>query len=278
MGEFDGKVVYITGIARGQGRKHAIRFAAEGAKIIGCDIADRPSDYVKYPVASSEDMAETEKLVAAAATEAGYDADALFARVGDVRDLAFQQQLVADGVAHFGGRLDAVVANAGICNWGRLWEIDEQQWDDTIEINLTGYWKTLRAAIPAMLEAGNGGSIVLVSSVAGLKAMPMQAPYSASKHGVVGLAQTAAKELGEYNIRVNTVHPYGVLTPMGGQDEDAMKVFNEMPQFGPHFAPILGMGMAKTDDISDTVLFLSSDRARTITATTFTVDMGATKV
>lgn len=271
MGEFDGKVVYITGIARGQGRKHAIRFAAEGARIIGCDIAAKPSRYIAYEPATADDMATTEQLVAEAGGE-------LFARIGDVRDLAFQQELVRDGVAHFGGRLDIVVANAGICNWGKVWEIDEEQWQDTIDINLTGYWKTLRASIPAMLEAGNGGVITLVSSVAGLKAMPVQAPYSASKHGVVGLAQTAAKELGEHNIRVNTIHPYGVLTPMGGQDEDAMKVFNEMPQFGPHFAPILGMGMAKTDDISDTVLFLSSERARTITATTFTVDMGATKV
>ena len=195
-----------------------------------------------------------------------------------MRDLAFQQQLVADGVAHFGGRLDIVVANAGICNWGTLWEMDEEQWNDTIDINLTGYWKTLKASIPHMLEAGNGGSITLLSSVAGLKSMPMQAGYSASKHGVVGLAQTAAKELGPHGIRVNTVHPYGVLTPMGGKDEGAHEVFNDMPEFLPHFEPILGMGMAKTDDIADSVLFLSSEQARTITGTTFTVDMGATKV
>lgn len=271
MGQFDGKVVYITGIARGQGRKYATRFAAEGARIIGCDLAAAASEYTRYPSSTPEDMAETERLVAEAGGE-------LFARVGDVRDLAFQQQLVADGVEHFGGRLDIVVANAGICNWGRLWEIDEQQWNDTIEVNLTGYWKTLKAAIPHMLAAGNGGSITLLSSVAGLKAMPVQAPYSASKHGVVGLAQTAAKELGQHGIRVNTVHPYGVLTPMGGKDEGAHEVFNTMPEFLPHFEPILGLGMAKTDDIADSVLFLSSEQARTITGTTFTVDMGATKV
>lgn len=129
-----------------------------------------------------------------------------------------------------------------------------------------------------MLEAGNGGSIILVSSVAGLKAMPVQSPYSASKHGVVGLAQTAAKELGEHKIRVNTIHPYGVLTPMGGEDPGAHDVFENMPQFLPHFTPILGMGMATTDDISDSVMFLASDASRTITASTFTVDMGAIKV
>jgi len=270
-GEFAGKVVYITGIARGQGRKHAIRFARAGAKVIGCDLAERPSEYVKYPVASREDLDETVRLVEAEGGE-------LHVEVGDVRDLAFQERLVREGVERFGGRLDVVVANAGICNWGKLWEIDEQQWQDTIDINLTGYWKTLKASIPHMLAAGNGGSIVLVSSVAGLKAMPMQSPYSASKHGVVGLAQTAAKELGEHGVRVNTIHPYGVLTPMGGEDPDALVVFEQMPQFAAHFTPILGMGMARTDDITDSVMFLASDASRTITASTFTVDMGAIKV
>ncbi|HHX84701.1 MAG TPA: mycofactocin-coupled SDR family oxidoreductase [Actinomycetales bacterium] len=271
MGDFDGKVVYITGVARGQGRKHAIRFAREGARIIGMDLCAAPSEYVKYPTTTEDDLAQTIEKVEAEGGE-------ILAEIGDVRDLAFQQDLVSRGVERFGGRLDVVVANAGICNWGKVWEIDEQQWQDTLDINLTGYWKTLKATIPHMLEAGNGGSILLVSSVAGLKAMPVQAPYSASKHGVVGLAQTAAKELGEHNIRVNTIHPYGVLTPMGGEDPDALEVFNTMPQFLPHFTPILGMGMAKTDDISDSVLFLASDAARTITASTFQVDMGAIRV
>src|SRR5699024_2503806 len=208
MGDFDGQVVYITGVARGQGRKHAIRFAREGAKIIGMDLCAAPSEYVRYPTATEEDLAATIEKVEAEGGE-------ILAEVGDVRDLAFQQDLVTRGVERFGGRLDVVIANAGICNWGRVWEIDEQQWQDTLDINLTGYWKTLKATIPHMLEADNGGSIILVSSVAGLKAMPVQSPYSASKHGVVGLAQTAAKELGEHRIRVNTIHPYGVLTPTG---------------------------------------------------------------
>ena len=271
MGEFDGKVVYITGVARGQGRKHAIRFAREGAKIIGMDLCASPSEYVKYPTTTPDDLAETIAKVEAEGGE-------ILAEVGDVRDLAFQQDLVTRGVERFGGRLDVVIANAGICNWGKVWEIDEAQWQDTLDINLTGYWKTLKASIPHMLEAANGGSIIMVSSVAGLKAMPIQSPYSASKHGVVGLAQTAAKELGEHNIRVNTIHPYGVLTPMGADDPDAHAVFSDMPQFLPHFTPILGMGMAKTDDISDSVMFLAGDASRTITASTFTVDMGAIKV
>ena len=271
MGDFDGKVVYITGIARGQGRKHAIRFAREGAKVIGMDLCASPSEYVRYPASTEDDLAQTVEKVEAEGGE-------ILAEVGDVRDLAFQQDLVARGVAKFGGRLDVVIANAGICNWGKVWEIDEQQWQDTIDVNLTGYWKTLKSTIPHMLAADNGGSIVLISSVAGLKAMPVQSPYSASKYGVVGLAQTTAKELGEHGIRVNTVHPYGVLTPMGGEDQGAHEVFSTMPQFGPHFAPILGMGMATTDDISDSVMFLASDASRTITASTFTVDMGAVKV
>lgn len=270
MGDFDGKVVYITGVARGQGRKHAIRFAREGAKIIGMDLCAQASEYVKYKPATPDDLAETIAKVEAEGGE-------ILAEVGDVRDLAFQQDLVTRGVEKFGG-LDVVIANAGICNWGKVWEIDEDQWQDTLDVNLTGYWKTLKATIPHMLEADNGGSIILVSSVAGLKAMPIQSPYSASKHGVVGLAQTAAKELGEHKIRVNTIHPYGVLTPMGADDPDAHAVFSDMPQFLPHFTPVLDMGMATTDDISDSVMFLASDASRTITASTFTVDMGAIKV
>ena len=270
-GAFAGRVVFITGIARGQGRKHAIRFAKEGADVIGLDLCGPASEYVGYPAATREDLDET---VARVEAEGGR----IHVEVGDVRDLEFQERVVREGVERFGGRLDVVVANAGICNWGKVWEIDERQWQDTLDVNLTGYWKTLKATIPVMLDAGNGGSIVLVSSVAGLKAMPVQAPYSASKHGVVGLAQTAAKELGEHDIRVNTVHPYGVLTPMGADDPGAHAVFSDMPQFLPHFTPILGMGMAKTDDISDSVLFLASDTARTITASTFTVDMGAIHV
>src|SRR5699024_23620 len=154
MGEFDGKVVFITGVARGQGRKHAIRFAREGAKIIGLDLCAAPSEHIKYPAATEADLATTIERVEA-------EGGAIFAEVGDVRDLAFQQDVVARVVERFGVRLDVVIANAGIGNWGKVWELDEQQWNDTIDINLTGYWKTLKASIPVMLEAGNGGSIIL---------------------------------------------------------------------------------------------------------------------
>ncbi|PXW35074.1 UNVERIFIED_CONTAM: SDR family mycofactocin-dependent oxidoreductase [Williamsia faeni] len=267
MGDFDGKVVYITGIARGQGRSHAIRFAEEGAAVIGLDVC-RSVTATGYPAATAEDLEETVRLVKAAG-------GSILARQADTRDLVAQQQLVADGVAQF-GRLDHVIANAGVLTWGGVADLSESQFTDVIDINVNGSWKTLKATIPAMIEAGNGGSIVIISSVAGIKAMPMQASYSASKHALVGLAHTTAKELGQHRIRVNTVHPYGVDTPMCIEDTDALAVF-EMPQYRAHFEPILS-GMAKSGDITDAVMYLCSKKARFITASSIEVDMGATKV
>lgn len=270
MGQFDGKVVYITGVARGQGRNHAVRFAREGASIIGLDIAARVADHTTYPPATEDDLAETVRLVEA-------EGGKILAREGDIRDLAGQQQLVADGVAQF-GRLDIVVANAGILTWAPVWEMTEEQFTDVIDVNLVGTWKTLRATIPAMLEAGNGGSITVISSVAGLKAMPLQASYSASKYGLRGLAQTAAKELGQHRIRVNTVHPYAVDTLMGVADTEAFKAF-ETPWAARHFPSLLDYHpVAALDEISDSVLFLSSDSAKAITGAEFQIDMGHSKV
>ncbi|MGB3696395.1 MAG: mycofactocin-coupled SDR family oxidoreductase [Gordonia sp. (in: high G+C Gram-positive bacteria)] len=266
MGQFDGQVVYITGIARGQGRNHALRFAREGASIIGMDIAGPVAEHMTYPSSTPDDLAETVRLV----EEAG---GKILARQGDTRDLAFQQQLVADGVELF-GRLDHVVANAGILTWGLTWELTEEQFTDVVDVNLVGTWKTLKAAIPAMLEARNGGSITIISSVAGLKAMPVQASYSASKFGLRGLAQTAAKELGPKRIRVNTVHPYAVHTPMGLEDSAAMKAFEE---YGMHFPSLLQhYPVASLDDLSDAVLYLST--AKSVTGAEFQIDMGHSKV
>ncbi|MFW0783971.1 mycofactocin-coupled SDR family oxidoreductase [Gordonia sp. CPCC 206044] len=270
MGQFDGKVVYITGIARGQGRNHAIRFAQEGASIIGLDVAGPIIDHATYPAATADDFAETIRLV----EEAG---GKILARQGDTRDLAFQQELVADGVRQF-GRLDHVVANAGVLTWGNTWELSEEQFSDVVEINLIGTWKTLRATIPTMIEAGNGGSILVVSSVAGLKAMPMQASYSASKFGLRGLTQTAAKELGQHHIRVNSIHPYAVDTPMGVADTEAHRIFG-IPWVTPHLTSMLDHHpVASVDEISDAVLFLSSDGAKAITGSEFQIDMGSSKV
>ena len=271
MGTFDGKVVYITGIARGQGRNHALRFAREGASVIGMDIAAPVADHTTYPSATEDDFAETVRLV----EEAG---GKILARIGDTRDLAFQEQLVADGVREFGGRLDVVVANAGILTWGMSWELSEEQFTDVVDVNLVGTWKTLRASIPAMLDARNGGSIIIISSVAGLKAMPVQSSYSASKHGLVGLAQSVAKELGPKRIRVNSVHPYAVDTPMGVADTEAFRVF-EMPWAQRHLASMMDhYPVATTDDISDAVLYLASDHAKAVTGSTFQIDMGHSHV
>lgn len=266
MGTFDGQVVYITGIARGQGRNHALRFAQEGASIIGMDIAGPVVDHTTYPAATPDDFAETIRLV----EEAG---GKILARRGDTRDLEFQQQLIADGVEQF-GRLDHVVANAGILSWGLTWELSEEQFTDVIDVNLVGTWKTLKAAIPAMLEAGNGGSITVISSVAGLKAMPVQAGYAASKFGLRGLAQTVAKELGEAKIRVNTVHPYAVNTPMGVQDTTAFKVFETHNR---HFPSLMDhYPVASVDDLTDAVIYLAT--AKAVTGAEFQIDMGSSKV
>lgn len=270
MGEFDGKVVFITGIARGQGRNHALRFVKEGASVIGVDVAKPVSQYVTYEQADEDDLAETVRLV----EEAG---GKILARVADVRDSAALQAVVDEGVEQF-GRLDIVVANAGICSWNLFWEMPDEQFEELIDINLTGVFKTLKAATPAMIEAGNGGSIIVVSSVAGLKAMPGQINYAAAKFGLVGITQAAAKELGEYRIRVNSIHPYGVNTPMG-TDLSVLKLFEKHPSWGPNFAPILTeKPIADPDDTSDAVLFLASDRAKTITGSQMALDQGNSKV
>lgn len=266
MGQFDGQVVYISGIARGQGRNHAVRFAREGASIIGIDVAGPVADHATYPPATADDLAET---IALAEAEGGQ----ILARQGDIRDLALQQELVAEGVERF-GRLDHVVANAGILTWGLTWELTEDQFTDVVDVNLVGTWKTLKATIPHLLKNPEGGSITIMSSVAGLKAMPAQASYSASKFGLRGLAQTAAKELGPNRIRVNTVHPYAVNTPMGIGDTEAMKAFET---WGMHFPSLLGhYPVASLDDLTDAVIYLTT--AKSVTGAEFQIDMGHSKV
>jgi len=172
-------VAFITGAARGQGRSHAVRLAREGADIIALDICAPASASLTYTPATREDLGETVRLVEGEGRKA-------LAREVDIRDDAALRQLVADGVEQF-GRLDIVVANAGVLGWGRVWELTDEQWDTVIGVNLTGTWRTLRATVSAMIEAGNGGSIVVVSSSAGLKATPGNGHYSASKYGLTAL-------------------------------------------------------------------------------------------
>lgn len=271
MGLLNGRVAFVTGVARAQGRTHAVRLAAEGAAIIGIDIAAPVSDHNGYPAATASDLAETEKLLADVGQP--YVVEAL-----DTRDAEAMTALLARAVPALGGRLDVVVANAGIVNWNRFWEMPEDQWQSMIDVNLTGVWKTMKAAVPHMLEAGNGGSIIATSSVAGIKSLPAQAHYSAAKHGVVGLVKSAAIELGEYGIRVNTIHPWGVNTPMT-QDTRMQEVLGAHPNYLVSFGSMLPqLPIADPDDISDAVVWLASDLSRTVTGAQIPVDMGATKV
>ncbi|MBA9005322.1 mycofactocin-coupled SDR family oxidoreductase [Thermomonospora cellulosilytica] len=265
MGRLTGKVAFITGAARGQGRAEAVRLAAEGADIIAIDLVDNPSPYVKYPPAAQADLDETAELV----REQGRR---VLARKADVRDLGELEAVVREGVSEF-GRLDIVVANAGIVNYGRTWELTEEQWQDVIDVNLTGVWKTVRATVPILVEQGQGGSVILISSVAGLKGLPFLAHYAASKHGVVGLAKTLANELGEHDIRVNTIHPHGVRTGM--TDGSMGDLLAGSPMLGPIYMPALPYQMVEPEDIANMVAFLASDEGKYITGSQMRVDLGA---
>ncbi|OBF04848.1 3-oxoacyl-[acyl-carrier-protein] reductase [Mycobacterium sp. ACS4054] len=269
-GSLQGRVAFITGAARAQGRSHAVRLAAEGADIIALDICASASKSLTYTPATPEDLAETVRLVEAQGRK-------VLAREADVRDDAALRQLVADGVEQF-GRLDIVVANAGVLSWGRVWELTDEQWDTVIGVNLTGTWRTLRATVPAMIEAGNGGSIVVVSSSAGLKATPGNGHYSASKHGLTALTNTLAIELGEYNIRVNSIHPYSVDTPMI-EPEAMMEIFARHPAFVHSFPPmpLQPNGFMSPDEVADVVAWLAGDGSGTVTGTQIPVDKGALK-
>ena len=157
--------------------------------------------------------------------------------------------------------------------------MSDDQWQTMIDVNLTGVWRTMKAAAPYMIDAGNGGSIIAISSVSGSKSLPGQAHYSAAKHGAVGLTKTAAIELGEYGIRVNSIHAWGVATPMAAEDANMAKLFTDHPNYGSSFASALsGLPLAEPDDISDGVVYLASDLSRAVTGTQLTIDMGATKV
>lgn len=272
MGLLDGRVAFVTGVARGMGRSHAVRLAREGASVIGIDVAAEVSSYCGYPPAAEEDLLETERLLKV-------EGQRCVIATADVRDSSALESVLSSGVAELGGRLDVVVANAGINNWSRFWEMPDEQWLTMIDVNLTGVWRTMKVAIPHMLSAGNGGSIITVSSVAGIKALPAQAHYTSAKHGVVGLTKAAAIELGEFGIRVNSVDPWGVATAMGTDDPTTEQMLTKHPNYVMSFGSVLpAVGMAEPDDISDAVVYLASDLSRAVTGTQLTVDMGATKV
>src|ERR1700751_5784771 len=195
-GRVEGKVAFITGAARGQGRSHAITLAREGADIIAVDLCAQIGS-VPSPMATPEALAPTVKEVQAAGRR-------IVATVADVRDYDALKEALDDGVAQL-GRLDIVSANAGITSYGRAHELPEQTWQDVIDVNLTGEWHAAKAAIPHLRAGGRGGSIILTSSDAGLKAYQNLGHYTAAKHGVVGLMRTLALELASYFIRVDGV-------------------------------------------------------------------------
>jgi SDR family mycofactocin-dependent oxidoreductase len=266
MSRFEGRVAFITGIGRGQGRSHAVRLASEGADIIGVDIC-RDFESAAYPMATEDDLAETVRQVEATGRR-------IVARVADVRDGARLRQVVQEGVKQF-GRLDFVVANAGISTAQfrmTTVEQDEQAWNDVIAVNLTGVWITAQAAIPYMVAGGRGGSIVFIGSTAGLRGAAAGG-YTAAKHGVVGLMRGLANELAEDNIRVNVVHPTAVNTLMA-VNEGMQAYLDAQAEKGVHNQNALPVELLEPADISDAVAFLLSDEARYITGTNLPVDAG----
>ncbi|UCZ62995.1 mycofactocin-coupled SDR family oxidoreductase [Mycolicibacterium phocaicum] len=266
-----GKVAFVTGAARGQGRSHCARLARAGADIVAIDACAPVAEANGYAPATPADLAETVNLVEGEGRK-------IYAKQVDVRDAEGQQRVVAETIEQF-GRLDIVVANAGVLNWGRLWEISPQQWQDTLDINLTGMWHTIRAVVPAMIEAGNGGSIIATSSAAGIKAVPGCGHYCASKFGVVGMVNALAVELGEFGIRVNSVHPYGTDTPMGN-DVSMYQVLQDHPQYIHSFSPgaLPTDSLIKPDQISDIVVWLASDASSLVTAAQIPADKGYLKI
>jgi SDR family mycofactocin-dependent oxidoreductase len=276
MGLLDGKVAFVTGAARGQGRSHALRLAQEGADIVAVDITSQIGT-VPYPMSTPDDLQETVKEVEALDRR-------IVAAQADVRDFAALRQQLDAGVAEL-GRLDIVSANAGIFSFGTLEELTDESWNDMIGVNLTGVWHTIKAAVPHLRAGGRGGSIILTSSTAGLMAMENIGHYVAAKHGVVGLMRTAALELAKDNIRVNSVHPTSVNTDMI-QNSATYELF--APDLEPaertkdviaerfQAMNVLPIPWVEPVDISNAVLWLASDQSRYVTGLELKIDAGQT--
>jgi len=274
MGLVDGKVALVTGAGRGQGRSHALKLASEGADVIAVDIGGGRVDTISYELASEADLNATIKEVEGMGRRA-------VKAVADVRSLSDLQAAVDAGLSEL-GKIDIVCANAGIGSWAVAWEMTEQQWKDMIDINLTGVFNATRAALPSMVERGEGGSVVLTSSTAGLRAYANTAHYTAAKHGVIGLMKVLAQEAGPHRIRVNAVCPTTVRTPLVIND-------STFELFAPHLENpteddvrepfellniLPGVAWIEPEDVSDAVLFLCSDAAKFITGVALPIDAG----
>lgn len=267
-GRLEDKVALVTGAARGQGRSNAIRLAQEGADIIAIDMCAQ-IDSVPYPMATRADLAQTVREVEALGRR-------IAASETDLRDYTAVQEAVDTGVTEL-GRLDAVSANAGIISIGRLEDLTAQQWQDTIDVDLTGVWHTAKASIPHIRGGGRGGAIIMTSSAAGLRALSNMAPYVAAKHGVVGLMKALALELGPDKIRVNTVNPFTVNTPMAN-NEAMYRLFlpdveNPTEAEFMKAMPLTALQIPWVEpvDISNAIVFLASDEARYITGITLPI-------
>lgn len=267
MGNLTGKVAFITGAARGQGRAHAVRLAADGADIIALDIC-ADVDSIDYPQSRQEDLDETAKLVEK-------EGRRIVARQADVRDGDGVEQVVADGLAEF-GRIDIVIANAGVIRLGSGGDRRET-FRNILDVNLVGVWNTVEAALPALIDGGRGGSIVLTSSSAGLKGTGTDRAggqaYTAAKRGLVGLMQVWANEYAQHSIRVNTIHPTGVATGMV-MNETMGKLLEANDTAVAAMQNALPIQILMPEDIANAVAFLVSDEAKFITGTAWPLDAG----
>jgi SDR family mycofactocin-dependent oxidoreductase len=269
MGLLDGKVAFISGAARGQGRSHAIRFAEEGADIVAIDLCGQ-IDSVPYPLGTAEDLEQTVKAVESLGRR-------IIARKADVRDASAVRDVVSESVGAL-GPIDIVVANAGIGTIDVTDSDPDRAFRDTVDVNLIGVWNTVSAAAPSMRAAGKGGAIVLVSSTQGLKGVggdgsAALTAYAASKHGIVGLMRSFTHWLASDNIRVNTVHPTGVETPMIMNEAMGAWIANS-PAMEAATANLMPVTMIQPSDVSDAVLWLVSDQAKYVTGVTLPVDAG----
>lgn len=274
-GRLKNKVVLITGAARGIGRAQAVRFAQEGARIVALDVCG-PVDTVSIPHSTPADLDTTSSLV----REAG---GRVHSEIVDVRDLDDLQAAVDRGVERLGG-LDAVCATAGITSRGMAVEMDEGTWRTMLDVNLTGVWHTCRATAPHLIARG-AGSMILTSSIAGLRGLVGVAHYTAAKHGVIGMMRSLAKELAPHDVRVNCISPTNVDTPMIHNDvvSTAFRPDLDRPPTRAEFAEaarsmnMLAVPWVDAVDVANAALFLASDEARYITAIVLPVDAGATQ-
>lgn len=266
-----GKAALITGAAHGQGRSHAVGFAQEGANVIVTDLPPQGSVDVLYELGTTEELDETVRLV----EEAGGKAHAGLA---DVRDRAALRQVFDDTADEF-PQLDVIVANAGITFHGRILETSEEQFNQMLAINLTGVFNTIQTFLPRMIDGGRGGSIIIVSSIAGIKGLPFFSAYCASKFGTQGLMAVLAQELAPHAIRVNTINPGPISTPMT-QNDLILSLFTDdatMDIFQASFSPVLPLpegGFIGPENVTNAVLWLASDESKYVTGLAVPVDAG----